>query len=120
MKALLLAGLLAATDANAACLNNWEVLKTPIGRDHKAIHLLGSAGVTYLVSEATGNVWMGVAAGAAVGLAREKEKIDFGGSCEWTSIAFDAAGVALGYTASKHWHFRPLSGGWQVDYTLQF
>jgi hypothetical protein len=121
MNKLALFLLCVAVNSNAACLSNWEVLHTPIGRDHKAIHLLGSAAVTYMVAEVSGNPWAGLAAGVALGAAREKQKLNFGGNCEWTSIAFDAAGVAMGYTASKHWHFAPLdSGGALLQFETKF
>jgi hypothetical protein len=74
-----------------------------------------------MVAEVSGNPWAGLAAGVALGAAREKQKLNMGFNCEWTSIAFDAAGVALGYTASKHWHFAPMdSGGALLQFETKF
>jgi hypothetical protein len=70
--------------------------------DHKKVHFGGEALVTLIGAQVTQSMPAGIAIGVGVGLAREIYKVHHGGQCEWSSMAWDAAGIALGATAA-HW-----------------
>lgn len=68
---------------------------------NKSVHLAGSAAVTAAVTLATKDPYWGIAAGAGVGLVREVYKVRTGGRCEWSSMAWDVAGIAIGSYTSR-------------------
>lgn len=110
---LLAACLLAQCAAALGCTS------TEWGSDHKKVHFVGSAAVTLIGIQVTQSVWEGVAIGAAVGLAREAYKVHAGGQCEWSSMAWDAAGIALG-AAGSHWLVTKNGATTTVQYVRAF
>lgn len=115
-----------AAHAGASCIGNWPGSQSDPGArvqqgEHKALHLIGSAAVTAGVAWATDDVRWGIAAGAAVGLAREIQKATSPGMrCEWSSMTYDALGVAVGAYAARRWLVLPQKGGAVVAYSARF
>lgn len=112
MKALAIALSVACAPALACTSTEWN-------SSNKHLHLVGTAGVTLLTATITQNVWWGVGAGTFVSLAREWEKKSAGGDCEYSSLAWDAAGIAIGAYGS-HWTIKPTHGGVAVAYSKEF
>ena len=87
--------------------------------DNKHFHLVGSAVISGTVTYLTKEPWYGIAAGVAAGAYREQWKRSHGGSCEWSSITWDLAGVALG-TGYAHWLIKRDRGTTYVAYAREF
>lgn len=128
MKRIAIAALAAACSlgAQARCITNWP-WQIPTEHDrqtqylHKLGHTAGSALVTAGVAWATDDVRLGVLAGISVGAARELYKKNTPGmSCEWSSMTFDAVGVALGAHAASRWLVIPRHDGVVVSYSAHF
>lgn len=96
----------------------------------KAGHAAGSAAIVFATNAAVRQftptafaaapemgVWPGIVAGAV----REVDKatLGHGYSCEWSSMAYDALGIALGVTAT-HWLLIPAPRGATVAYSREF
>lgn len=115
-----------ALNASAGCITNWpwQVPNTherQVQYLHKLGHTAGSALVTAGVAWATDDMRLGVAAGIAVGAAREIYKRNTPGmSCEWSSMTFDAVGVALGAKAAQRWLIVPKKDGVFVSFNSRF
>ena len=126
---LSLAGLSTSAQAQTPrkqCVVNWP-WQIPTSQErttqylHKAAHTVGSAAVTMAVAKATESVEWGIAAGITVGAVREVYKYRRAGmTCEWSSMAFDAAGVALGAGVAYRWLVVPTRDGVQVAYSSRF
>lgn len=131
MRKLIFAALAACLSFSALanpgpCIVNWP-WQIPASQErttqyiHKSEHAVGSALVTMAVAKATNSVEWGVAAGLTVGAVREFYKIRSPGmACEWSSMAFDAAGVALGAYAVHRWLVLPQPGGIVAAYSVRF
>ena len=93
----------------------------PLYSDHKMLHLAGNAALVSFVSVATNDPIKGVVAGVLVSAAREYEKASgVGTACEYSSMAWDAAGIALGYYVSNKWLIVPQKDGVVVGYHTTF
>lgn len=67
------------------------------GGGHKVLgHGLGNAVGTALIGWAVNNCDVGVKTMIGVSVAREQMKINLGANCEWSSMAWDAAGITGG------------------------
>jgi hypothetical protein len=107
------------------CVSNWPWTAPADQRNtqyvHKLAHAGGSALVTMAVAKATDNVGYGIAAGIAVGAVREIYKLEKPGmTCEWSSMAFDAAGVAVGAGVASTWLVTPSKDGVRVFWRGRF
>jgi hypothetical protein len=86
----------------------------------KELHLVGNAVVVSGVAWGPGNLWYGLAAGLAVSAAREEYKhLTPGESCEYNSMIWDAAGMAIG-AAGYHWVIEPRQHGAVLAYSRTF
>ncbi|RTL40571.1 MAG: hypothetical protein EKK53_15395 [Burkholderiales bacterium] len=115
-----------AQEGPKRCIVNWP-WQIPTSQErttqytHKALHAAGSAAVTMVVSKATDSVEWGIAAGIAVGAVREVYKYRHQGmTCEISSMAFDAAGIAIGAGVAQRWLVVPQRDGVQVAYVARF
>lgn len=116
-----------ASNAHAAsCIGNWpgsqrDATVQTQQREHKALHLIGSAVATAGVAWAADDVRWGIAAGAGLGLAREIQKATSPGMrCEWSSMTYDALGIALGAWGASRWIVTPRRQGVQVAWVGRF
>ena len=117
MKKLILIAALFASAAHAACITG------PIISNDKALHLVGEAIVANGLTYVTHDPWIGVGATIVAGAAREWYKIHRvpGGNCEYSSIAYDFAGMALGtWTGYKFWIEPRPEGGITLKYMVSF
>lgn len=126
MLALLLWAWSCAAQA-APCIANWPSDQpTTAGQRqqylHKAIHFAGEAGITAGAGQVARSIWpaldasaammWGVAAGTAALIGRELYKAATPGmACEWSSVAFGAAGIAAGAIVGYQWLIYPTRGG---------
>jgi hypothetical protein len=111
--ALGIAGALVLTSESKAA---GSCIRGPIASEHKVLHLAGSAAVTTFVGTALNDPMKGVYAGIAVGAVRELEKrLAPDMRCEYSSMAWDAAGVGIGYLAAKRLTVSPVLTGHKLD-----
>lgn len=111
MRALLL--FLLCAQAHAGCIVGQR------SSVNKSLHLVGEAVITIVVADRTDSIAWGLGAAAAVGAYREIWKTQHGYSCEYSSIAYDIAGMAAG-AAVHHWTVIPQRGGATVAYVTEF
>lgn len=95
---------------------------------HKDLHAIGNAGIVFgvdmaLKAEAPETFerypYLGLVPAVLTSAGRELWKEKHGGSCEWSSITYDAAGMAVG-AAGTHWLLVPQDKGILVAYYKAF
>jgi hypothetical protein len=105
---LVLAAILMPKVAHASCIRTGPSPGSAQQIEHKLLHTAVNAGVVYGTAYFTDSVWGGVLVATGMSLAREVEKATTPGMrCEWSSMAFDAAGIGLGAWASFHFIIDP-------------
>lgn len=86
----------------------------------KSIHLVGEGWITIMGDSLSSHEWVGPTAALAVGAYREIWKTQHGYSCEWSSMAYDLAGIGLGAVVGHHILISATSRGAAVAYVTQF
>ena len=117
MLKLLVAALCAcALPAHAGCIIG------PVFSTDKALHLFGEAALTAGTTYLTQDWRYGIGAAVAAGWVREAYKAYRipGGNCEYSSITYDLAGMAIGAALGQHFFVMPKPGGVQVTYSREF
>lgn len=121
---LLLAALALAMphSAHAACIVTGPNPGSAQQIEHKLGHTLINFTAVTATTALTDNVWGGVALAVGIDLAREYQKASTPGMrCEYSSMAFDALGIALGVAAVHHWDIGSTRRGEvHVSYTTEF
>ena len=86
----------------------------------KSIHLVGEGWITIMGDSLSGREWVGPTAALAVGAYREVWKTQHGYSCEWSSMAYDLAGIGLGAAVGHHILITAAPHAVAVSYSTKF
>lgn len=88
---------------------------------NKSLHAVGEMALTLVATDATGSLRWGIGIAVAAGAYREIYKAHQPGmSCEYSSMAYDLAGIAAG-VAVHHFAILPRPGGGaEAIYSTQF
>ncbi len=104
-----------STKSHASCIRGDLI------SNNKVAHATGTFAATVVITALTKNDLIGAGAGILAGAYREGQKIMTPGeSCEWSSMAYDAVGVVMGFYIGEHWIVAPTKGGASVQYSRGF